>query len=112
MDKDLEVLVKAIDEKKGSDILIYDYHDLNPFIDYTIIASASNQRQVYAIADNVMDRANEHGIRVKRIEGNKDSRWVLIDLHTIIVHVFLDEERKVYRLEQLYADLPTIPSGV
>lgn len=109
MDKDLQVIVKAIDDKKGTDILIYEYSALNPFIDYTVIASANNQRQVYAIADSILDCAREHGICVKRMEGNRDSRWILIDLHTIIVHVFLDEEREVYRLEQLYADLPTIP---
>lgn len=104
----LKTIVKAIDEKKGHDIIVYDFHELNPFIDYTVLASASNQRQVFALADNVVDRAKEAGIPVRKMEGDKDSRWILVDLYTVIVHIFLEEERNVYRLEQLYADLPQL----
>ena len=64
-------------------------------------------RQVHAIAVNIRDKCREYGISV-RIEGNDDSRWILLDIDTIIVHVFLDEERDVYRLERLYSDLPRI----
>lgn len=108
MKKDLQVIVKAIDEKKGTNIIAYEYMQLNPYIDYAILTSASNQRQIFAIASNVVDRAHEAGIPVRRMEGDKDSRWILVDLYTIVVHVFLDEERKIYRLEQLYADLPEV----
>lgn len=108
MEKELQVIVQAIDEKKGYDILCYEYTQLNPSIDYTIIASASNQRQIFAIANHVVDRAHEAGIAVRRMEGDKDSKWILIDIYSTIVHIFLEEERKIYRLEQLYADLPEV----
>lgn len=104
----VSIVCKAIGEKKGKNLIVYDYTKLNPFIDYAIIASAGNQRQVFALAQNVVDRAKEVGIKVKSMEGNKDSRWLLVDLDTVVVHVFLDEERKVYKLEQLYADLPVV----
>lgn len=110
MTDNVKTVVKAIDDKKGKDILIYDYHTLNPFIDYTIIASATNQRQVYALAANVVDEARLAGMKVKRMEGDKDSKWILVDLDTIIVHLFLEDERSIYRLEQLYADLPVLPN--
>lgn len=102
----LDVIKKAIDEKKGERPVIYEFSSLNPFIDHVIITSANNLRQVYAVADNVADRVKEHGFSVRSIEGDKDSRWVLVDLHTVIVHVFLDEERQHFQLEKLYADLP------
>lgn len=108
MNRELTLIITAIEEKKGSDIIVYDFHRLNPFIDYTIIASATNLRQVYALAENVKERAHEAGITVRRMEGEKESAWILVDLDTIIVHVFLAEERNVYRLEQLYADLPIV----
>lgn len=108
MNKILENAIRAIDEKKGMNILAYDFHDVNPFIDYVVICSASNLRQVYAIADNVDDRLQEAGFHVRHIEGNKDSRWILVDLDTVIVHVFYEEERHVYQLEKLYADLPQV----
>lgn len=108
MNKQLEVVLRAIDEKKGKDMVAYEYTQLNPFIDYTVIASATNQRQVFALANNVVERAYEAGIKVRKMEGDKDSAWILVDLFTIVVHIFHEEERAVYKLEQLYADLPTV----
>ena len=75
-------------------------------VDEVVIASASNQRQVFALADNVKDRLAEHGMRVDHVEGGRDSRWILIDASDIIVHIFEHQERNVYGLEKLYADLP------
>ena len=106
MSEMLEVLRKAIDEKKGERTIIYEFSSLNPFIDHVIITEASNLRQVYAIASNIVDRMKEHNFPVRSMDGDKDSRWVLVDLHSVIVHVFLDEERDHFQLEKLYADLP------
>ena len=106
MKEKLEIILKAIDEKKGEDILIYEFTQLNPSVDEVVIVSGSNQRQTYAIADNVRDRWAEHGMRADPIEGNRDSRWILIDASDIIVHIFEQKERTAYNLEKLYADLP------
>lgn len=108
MNKILEITGKAIDEIKGVNIIAYDFHEVTPFIDYVIICSASNLRQVYALADNVVDRIQEAGLYVRQMEGGKESRWILVDLDTVIVHVFYEEERQVYQLEKLYADLPQV----
>ena len=103
----IKVVQKAIDEKKGEHPVIFEYHTLNPFIDYVVICSAPRLRQVYAIADNVADRVKEHGYTVRSMEGDKDSSWVLVDLDSIVVHVFQTEERAHFQLEKLYADLPS-----
>ncbi len=108
MDHKLAVVVKAIDEKKGKNVVAYAFTQLNPFIDYTVIAEASNYRQVYALANHVKEQAREAGMNVQRMEGNQNSSWILIDLDTIIVHIFLSETRDIYRLEQLYGDLPMV----
>lgn len=105
MENKLEIVKKAIGEKKGVDAVLYDFRSVNPFVDHVVICSAPSLRQVYAIADNVADRMKENGYHA-RIEGSKESKWVLLDLDTIIVHVFSNEERDVYKLEKLYADLP------
>lgn len=105
MKEKLEIILKAIDEKKGEDILVYSFSQLNPSIDEVVIASASNQRQTFAIADNVRDRLAEAGLRINHMEGNRDSRWILLDAGDIIVHIFEQKERNVYHLEKLYADL-------
>ena len=106
MKEKLEIILKAIDEKKGEDILIYAFSQLNPSVDEVVIASGSNVRQTFAIADNVRDRLAEAGMRINHMEGNRDSRWILIDADEIIVHIFEQKERNVYHLEKLYADLP------
>ena len=108
MSKLLRIIYEAIDEKKGENIIAYDFSSFNPFIDEVIITSVSNLKQVYAIADNVCDRVKEHGYNVRSMEGNKDSRWILVDLDTVIAHIFLHEERDIYQLERLWSDLPKI----
>lgn len=105
MNHELTTVINALAEKKAENIVAYEYQPLSPYIDYTIIASANSLRQVEALAKNVIDRASEAGISIRSKEGEKESAWILVDLHTIIVHIFLAEERSVYRLEQLYADL-------
>ena len=104
----LAEVYKAIDEKKGEDIVSYEFTPLNPFIDYVVICSAQNLRQVHAIANNIQDRMKEKKFPIKRKEGTKESRWILIDLDSVIVHVFYDEERNIYQLEKLYADLKQV----
>ncbi len=108
MDHKLAVVIKAIDEKKGKNVVAYAFSQLNPFIDYTVIAEANNYRQVYALANHVKEQAKEAGITVLRMEGDQNSSWILVDLDTIIVHIFLSEAREVFRLEQLYGDLPSV----
>lgn len=106
MEEKLSVIQKAIDEIKGERSIIYEFSSLNPFIDHVVITEANNLRKVYAIANNIVDRMKEHGYSIRSMEGDKDSRWILVDLDTVIVHVFLDEERDHFKLEKLYADLP------
>ena len=96
----LEVIVHAISEKKGENILVYDMGQVSPFV--------SNLRQVHAIAHNVVDAIKEHGFTLSHVEGDAQSRWVLVDAKDVVVHVFLDEERDVYQLEKLYCDIPMI----
>lgn len=106
----IKIILDAIGKVKGEDIIIYDFTSINPFIDRVIICSANNMRQVYAIAQMIKEKCRENQIDV-RIEGNQDSRWILLDIDEIIVHVFLDDEREVYKLERLYGDLPRLESN-
>lgn len=106
----IKIILDAIGKVKGEDIIIYDFTSINPFIDRVILCSANNMRQVYAIAQMIKEKCRENQIDV-RIEGNQDSRWILLDIDEIIVHVFLDDEREVYKLERLYGDLPRLESN-
>lgn len=104
-----EIVLKAISEKKGFDIKEYDTRSLTPFMDSMIVVSTTNIRQNNAIAQNIKDRLKENGFDgTIRIEGNADSKWLLIDLKEIVVQLFVKDERQVYQLDRLYRDVPVI----
>ena len=104
-----EIVLKAISEKKGFDIKEYDTRSLTPFMDSMIVVSTTNIRQNNAIAQNIKDRVKENGFDgTIRIEGNADSKWLLIDLKEIVVQLFVKDERQVYQLDRLYRDVPVI----
>lgn len=104
-----EIVLKAISEKKGFDIKEYDTRSLTPFMDSMIVVSTTNIRQNNAIAQNIKDRLKENGFDgTSRIEGNADSKWLLIDLKEIVVQLFVKDERQVYQLDRLYRDVPVI----
>ena len=72
-----------------------------------VIASASNDRQVKAICDEVELQVHEAGgPKPRRIEGLEDRLWVLMDYGDVVVHVFLQEVREYYELERLWSDVP------
>ena len=76
--------------------------------DYLIIANGNNGPQISALVDNVELKMNQNGIENKRIEGNKNSSWILMDYGDIIVHVFSPEDRLFYDLERIWRDGKTI----
>ena len=100
---------RAADEKKATDIMVQEVHDLIGVTDYFVIATASNPRQVDAIVDAVEDDLREKcGLKPLAREMSNDGSWSLLDYGTIVVHVFQTEARDYYRLEQLWNDAPIV----
>ena len=100
----LELIKKAIEEKKGEDIEVYDVHESSPFFDYVVLCTCSNVRQGAAIADEIDDSLSKNADPIRNIEGkNKDSEWVLVDCGDIIVHILSKYERIRINLEELLA---------
>jgi ribosome-associated protein len=56
----------------------------------------------------VLERLKKEGIKPQGIEGNNKSRWILLDYGSVIIHVFLQEERLFYQLERLWRDVPEL----
>ena len=103
----LDLVLKAISEKKGTDIEVYDTRTMTPFMDTMIIASADNLKQNTAIAQNIKDRLFEAGYDGDyRMEGTSESKWILVDLKDIVVHLFAQDERALYSLDRLYEECP------
>ncbi|HLQ87529.1 ribosome silencing factor [Enterococcus cecorum] len=104
----LEVAVKAVDDKHAQDIVALDVREVSLLADYFVICSGNTDRRINAIVDEVVEQAYKNQMDVKRVEGKEASKWVLIDLGDVIVHVFNQSEREFYQLEKLWSDAPLV----
>ncbi|HZA85307.1 MAG TPA: ribosome silencing factor [Acidimicrobiales bacterium] len=103
------VAARAADAKGAHDVVVLEVGDVLVVADEFVIASASNDRLVKAIVDDVERLVAEAGFsRPLRVEGLDDRHWVLIDYGDVVVHVFLDETREYYELERLWGDVPRL----
>ena len=106
------VAARAAEDKLATSIVGIDVSEQLALTDVFLIVSASNERQVGAIVDEVEDRMRRAGAKPVRREGERDGRWVLLDFSDLVVHVQHDEERDLYELERLWKDCPEIDLGV
>lgn len=106
MKKLIETIVEAIDDKRGKDIVSLDLRKFDGAIcDAFIICSADSTTQVCAIADAVEEAVEkELDEKVIRTEGKENGTWVAMDYGNVMVHIFLDEMRRFYALEDMWAD--------
>src|SRR5450759_4448842 len=102
----LESILKGVFEKKGQNVLKIDLRKLeNRITDYFFICQAPSGTQVSSICDSVEDTVRiDAGEKPFHVEGLDNCFWVLLDYGNVIVHVFLEEYRKFYSLESLWAD--------
>ncbi len=95
---------KALEEKKAENIRLIDISEVSVIADYFIIANGLNPNQLQAMQDAVDEALYKAGYRVKQIEGNQRSSWILMDYSDIIVHIFSKEDRLFYNLEKVWHD--------
>ncbi|TAK34698.1 MAG: ribosome silencing factor [Chloroflexota bacterium] len=101
----LEVARRAVDiaeELQATDIVLLDLGDLSSFTDYFVICSATSDRHLQAIADELQRKLKEDGVLPLFVEGTVESGWVVLDYSDVIVHLFTAEQREYYRLEQVW----------
>lgn len=94
------------DERKAEEIVVLNVGRLAFFTDYFVIATGLNERQIRAIADEILSRMKSLGRHVIGIEGEAEAGWVLIDLGDAIVHLFNPRTRQIYDLELLWGAAP------
>ena len=103
------VAVAAAADKKAHDIVVLDVSDQLVITDCFVIASASNDRQVNAIVDEVEEKMRVAGYKPARREGTREGRWVLLDFVDVVVHIQHQDERNFYALDRLWRDCPVLP---
>src|SRR3954471_4832281 len=100
--KKQRVVVDALEDIKGRDILVYDTARMPSMFERVVIASGESTRQVKALADNVQEKVRQNGARVYGVEGEGNGEWVLVDLGDIVVHIMHPTVREFYNLEEVW----------
>ena len=108
-----ELIIEAIREKKGHEIVTIDLSQVGKDMVPERLKKLTNQvTQVGAITESIAKILKENaGIRVHHIEGLRNSQWVLLDFFDVLVHVFLEEYRSFFKLEELWADGKVVKAG-
>ncbi|MBK3493352.1 ribosome silencing factor [Viridibacillus sp. YIM B01967] len=104
----LQLAYKAADDKRAEDIVVMNMQGVSPLADYFIVCHANSDRQVQAIAREMVDVAHKEGYEVNRLEGFDSARWILVDMGDVVAHVFHRDERNFYNLERLWGDAPFV----
>jgi len=96
--------LSAASEKKAINSVVLDLREIASFTDYFLITSGTNERQVQAISDEVVETLKQAGQAAARVEGYKSAEWILLDYGDFVVHVFDEKARKFYDLERLWRE--------
>lgn len=101
-------IAQIASDHKAENIEILDLRKLTSFTDFFVICSGNSDRQVYAIADSIMDEIKTKDRHLISEEGKEAGKWALLDYGDVVAHVFYREEREHYRLEDLWFDAPRV----
>ena len=103
------IAANAAASKLASDVIVIDVSGQLVITDCLVIASASNERQVNAIVDEVEEKMLKSGYKPARREGAREGRWTLLDYRDIVVHIQHQDDRNFYALDRLWSDCPVVP---
>jgi ribosome-associated protein len=104
--KKQRVVLEALEDVKGRDIVVYNTARMPSMFERVVIASGESNRQVRALADRVQEKVREGGARVYGVEGESSGEWVLVDLGDVVVHIMHPTVRDFYNLEEVWGDKP------
>jgi ribosome-associated protein len=101
--------VQFAEDKKALDPIILDLHDISTIADYMVICSAQSEPQIKAIANGVTMALKADFDRAPlAIDGFPTSQWIVIDYGDVMLHIFHEQKRGVYALEDLWSDAPQV----
>lgn len=96
------------DDKKATDIVVYDLRGMTDVTDYFVIMTASSRSQIRAITESIRRELKSCGVTKLGQEGTEGGQWVLMDYSDCVIHVFSPELREYYGLESLWGDAPRL----
>lgn len=100
------LVVDALDDIKGENIVVFNTTQLTALFDRVVIASGNSNRQTRALAAHVRDKVKAAGGDIVSIEGLESGEWVLLDLGDLVLHVMQPAIRAYYDLEGIWGGKP------
>lgn len=106
-DRSLQLAIAAARtaaDNQGREIAVLDLRSQTAIFDFFVLATGTSRRQLHAMSEEI-DHKLEVEMHDRRLslEGYQDSRWILLDYGSVVIHLFDDETRKYYELEGLWA---------
>lgn len=104
------VAARVAEDNRGRDIAVLDLRELTTIFDYFVVATGTSRRQLHAMSEEI-DHALEDDLGDHRlgIEGYQESRWILLDYGDVVIHLFDEETRSYYGLEDLWGEAKRVP---
>ena len=104
----LERIARWIEEKKGRDILALDLTANHTFTEGIIIVTASSIRHAQGLADHILEESKAERFEFLRMEGYQTGQWILLDMNDLVISIFQEDTRELYRLEDLWKNAETV----
>ncbi|MBU2644288.1 ribosome silencing factor [bacterium] len=103
----LDKITQTALDIKALDLVVFDMDGKSAITDYLVICHGTSTAHTQGIADNIgLALKKEGGILPLGIEGREEGRWILIDYNAVIVHIFLEDVREQYSLEEIFSTFP------
>jgi ribosome-associated protein len=97
-------IIDTLEEHKGEDILLLEIQEISSIADYFIIATATSSRMIDSLSKAVIEKSKQSFDIIPKHEGSITDGWQVVDMGDIVVHLFSEEQREYYRLEQLWEE--------
>jgi len=102
-----ERIAAIASDRKAIDIRLVDLRGIVAYTDTLVVCSGNTERQTKAIHDAIhRELKDEHGLLPRRVEGEREARWILMDYLDCVAHLFTPDARAFYRIDQLWGDAP------
>ena len=96
---------RTADDNRGRDIVVLDVRKLTCIFDYFVVVTGTSRRHLHAISEEIDHKLEDDlGDQRMGIEGYTESRWILLDYGTVVIHIFDEETRNYFAIEELWAE--------
>ncbi len=100
------MLVRFVEEHKGQNVVMLNLAHQNTFAEAMLVVTATSMRHAQSLAENIIMFCKQENYEFLRTEGKQTGQWILLDLNDIVIHIFQESVRDLYKLEALWAALP------